>query len=121
MLKIHKDLEQNPVTDWYVSDCYNPKKLVTETEQAGETIGRAIAEAKADNPFALILFPDGLTCNMKQIFERIENTCKKPIPIIGGTSGDNWKFSKTYQYHNDKVLSDALSAPSASISPKPRL
>ncbi len=32
-----KDLKKNPVKNWYVLDGYNPKKLVTETERAGET------------------------------------------------------------------------------------
>ena len=59
---------------------------------------------------ALILLPDGLTCNMKEIFTGIKDIIGANIPYIGGTSGDNWKFSKTYQYYNNQVLSDAMSA-----------
>ncbi|MFC1663549.1 FIST signal transduction protein [Patescibacteria group bacterium] len=88
---------------------YLAENLKEKSKEAGEIIGKAIMKDKPKNPIAIIMLPDGLTCNMKKIFEGIEGVVNIPIPLIGGSSGDNWKFVKTYQYHNNKVLSDAIS------------
>jgi len=89
---------------------YLGRNLKESSGSAGESIGKEIKKGNIKNTVALILLPDGLTCNMKQVFAGLEGVIGTDIPFIGGTSGDNWKFTKTYQYHNDEVLTDAMSA-----------
>jgi hypothetical protein len=65
--------------------------------QAGEDIGRQVAEVAQDGKRVLFLFPDFKT-NFTSLFEGIEKHCS--LPFIGGASGDNLKFQQCFQFHN---------------------
>ncbi|MFC1616971.1 FIST signal transduction protein [Candidatus Margulisiibacteriota bacterium] len=68
---------------------------------------KAFPSNEGDNKL-LLVFPDSFTANLTQLFKGIETNGS--IPIIGGASGDNLKWAKSYQFHNEKVLSDSVSA-----------
>ena len=88
---------------------YASQGLKTDSQKAGLEIGREIKEARVENPLALLMFPDGMTINSKDFFEGIDAVIEKPLLFCGGSAGENLTFNKTYQYHNDKVLTDSAS------------
>jgi hypothetical protein len=59
-------------------------------------------------PSILIMIPDGITGNGADIVEGAKSILGENFPIIGGSSGDDYLFEKTYEYYDDKVLSDAV-------------
>lgn len=59
-------------------------------------------------PKLFIMFPDGITGNGAAIVEGVKSILGQNFPIIGGSSGDDYLFKKTYEYCKDKVISDAV-------------
>ncbi len=78
---------------------------------AGEKIGEEIRRDMPENPVVLLMFPDGLTVNAKELFEGVESKVGRYLPFAGGTAGVPMgsPHEFTYQYHNDQVLKDAVS------------
>lgn len=58
----------------------------------------------------LMIFPDSMSANTTEIFKAFKDTLIFNPLVLGGTAGDMLKFQKTYQYHNGKVYTDAISA-----------
>lgn len=83
--------------------------LKTNSKKAGVEIGRKIKEQKIENQLTLLMFPDGMTVNSNDFFKGIDSVIDKPLSFCGGTAGENLTFIRTYQYHNDMVLTDAVS------------
>jgi hypothetical protein len=57
-------------------------------------------------PFVNILIPDGLSMQEEEFMRGILSKTGKGVHLIGGSTGDNLKFNKTYQFANG-VYSDA--------------
>ncbi len=56
---------------------------------------------------ALVFF-DGLTEQGSELLGGIKEVFGRSFPIIGGSTADNLRFAKTYQYFNKEVLNNAL-------------
>ena len=56
------------------------------------------------------IFSDGLCGNADQIIQGIRTSLGGDIKIAGGAAGDGGIFKKTFQYYNDRVLSDSIVA-----------
>jgi hypothetical protein len=69
-------------------------------ELAGVATGRGL----------LLLFPDGIHGNCRELIASIEERLDDVPRIVGGTAGDMLSFERTYQYHDGAVRSDSLSA-----------
>jgi hypothetical protein len=54
------------------------------------------------------IFSDGLSGNADEIIQGIKTRLGDNINIAGGTAGDGAIFKQTFQYHNERVLSDSL-------------
>lgn len=80
---------------------------VDQPLEAGEELGRRVAEVKQSGNRVLFLFPDFRT-NITRLFKGIEKQCH--LPLIGGVSGDNLKFQKSYQFHDGQVIEKACTA-----------
>lgn len=66
------------------------------------------AKAQSQLPTALcITTPESLTTSGLLILQGLQNALAE-VPIIGGTTCDQWKFKQTYQFFGQEVLSDAL-------------
>jgi hypothetical protein len=74
--------------------------------------GKRAAEdvkAKAQGPLkAFMMFPDVLVGNGADIVRGALAALGEHFPVVGGASGDDFKFVKTYQHLNDKVYSGAV-------------
>lgn len=71
----------------------------------------AVSDAKSkmsEEPEFCITTPESLTCSAVELLEGLKEVLGKDVPIIGGTAADEWKLEKTYQFYNDKVVSDAV-------------
>ncbi|HDZ76792.1 MAG TPA: hypothetical protein ENH41_01745, partial [Candidatus Omnitrophica bacterium] len=55
-----------------------------------------------------ITFVDGLIKNGSQLIAGIKETLGISLPIIGGSSADDLKFKKTYQFFNKQVLTNSV-------------
>jgi hypothetical protein len=86
---------------------FQTTNAVEQPLAAGESIGRRVAEVDEPGNRVLFLFPD-FRMNITELFEGIENHCS--VPLIGGTSGDNFKFERAYQFHNGEVTESGCNA-----------
>ena len=67
---------------------------------------------------ALLLLTDGFIRDQEEILRGAYSVVGASIPLFGGASADGWRFTRTYQLHGNKVLTDAVvSATIASTSP----
>ena len=75
---------------------------------AGRQVADRVKE-KAGEPLSLfMMFPDILVGNGADIVRGVLQSLGKNFPVVGGASGDDFKFEKTYQYLNDKVYSGSV-------------
>ncbi len=76
----------------------------------GAEVARALAPSVSPDAQALFLFADGLSFNFDAFREGFgsEPGLSQQIPFFGGTSADNWKLEKTYQYCDDRIATDGV-------------
>jgi hypothetical protein len=74
---------------------------------AGVNVGRAL---QGTGCRYVQLFSDGLTGNATRIIEGVRQELGSDIVVAGGTAGDGGKFTRTYQYCNDRPLTDSVVA-----------
>lgn len=55
----------------------------------------------------LTIFLDGQLQNTSLFLKGLQETLGTSFPIVGGSSADDLKFHKTFQFFNDKILTDA--------------
>jgi hypothetical protein len=88
--------------------------IATGLKQDPAGAGRAIAEAiqpeVSSDTMALFLFPDGITLNFDRLLGGLEGQLNldRLLPLVGGTAGDNLMMKHSYQYCNDRVVSDGV-------------
>ncbi|HLO51014.1 MAG TPA: FIST N-terminal domain-containing protein [Kamptonema sp.] len=93
--------------------CFHPfivPGLSADCEKVGREIGNKIkllGLSPADKQL-LFLFPDGLTINSDGLFKGIESMVGYHIDFVGGSAGNDYHFSQTYQFCDREVLSDAV-------------
>ena len=76
--------------------------------QAGQEVAGHLLQAKISNPHGMLLFPDGLTGNAAELIRGIQDRMGLSFPIAGGSAADDFGFSRTYQYFQGKLYSDAV-------------
>jgi hypothetical protein len=78
---------------------------------AGEQLALKIAPYLSSDNIACFLFADGLVFNFDPFLSMFEKTlaCQNHLPIFGGLASDNLETKKTYQYHDDQILSEGIS------------
>lgn len=77
-------------------------------EQVGEALGHQIQMEMPTNPIALFLFTDGLNLNFDRLAMGLQSTLQTPnfLPILGGAAGSNLDMKVTYQFCDDRVLTN---------------
>ncbi len=81
-------------------------------DAAGARLAANIDPFVAADSIACFLFADGLALNFDPFLSAFEKALqrKHPLPLLGGLAADNWTSKKTYQYHDDTVFSEGISA-----------
>lgn len=88
--------------------------MAENSEKAGRELADQILEQGPADPELIVIFPDGLTVNTTKLFDGLKagfDAQDSPLPpIVGGTAGDLMAVDQTFQYHDDRVLSDGTAA-----------
>lgn len=81
----------------------------TKTEDLVQSIQDSLEQSKKKSPeadaFGLLLI-DGLSIMEEQVVAILANALE-PVPIVGGSAGDDFKLKKTHVYFDGSFVSDA--------------
>ncbi|GAW92478.1 FIST signal transduction protein [Calderihabitans maritimus] len=77
--------------------------------ESGEEAGRKLRASGIDSG-TVFVFPDGFATNISDLIKGMYNALGPNFTYIGGGTGDNLKFFKTYQFTEQGVSSNALAA-----------
>jgi hypothetical protein len=80
--------------------------LSSDSRRCGRELAACI-ESSANSQL-LLLFPDGLTVQSSELFAGLASALPRPIPVVGGGSGEMMHFERTYQYRDGELLSDGV-------------
>jgi hypothetical protein len=75
---------------------------------AGSDAARCLDRVEDKGHKVLLLLTDGLAGDQQEIVRGAYAVAGAGIPLVGGCAGDDLEMTKTYQFFNDKVLSDAV-------------
>jgi hypothetical protein len=86
----------------------------TDASRDLRAAGAGVAQclpARADLPHkVLLLLSDGLAGDQQEIVRGAYGVLGAGVPLVGGCAGDDLKMTRTFQLHNDRVLTDSLVA-----------
>lgn len=75
---------------------------------SGKQAAEAVKSATEVPPSLFMMLGEGLAENGAAALRGVQSVMGKNFPIMGGSAGDDFKFEKTYQYINDKVLNNSV-------------
>ncbi|HVO32826.1 MAG TPA: FIST N-terminal domain-containing protein [Elusimicrobiota bacterium] len=78
--------------------------------KAGEDIANLLALTGGPKPKAVLMFPETLDVNASDILCGAEKVFGRRVPIVGGGAADDFYFQKTFQYYDDDIVTDSVSA-----------
>ena len=86
------------------------KGLSTDSRAVGQQVAKTLSPELSADAVGLLVFPDGYTANGDQFLAGLEENLPsdRSLPIWGGGAGDNFAMIQTYQYCDDKVVSDGV-------------
>ncbi len=82
--------------------------LSANPRQAGQTAASGATQARRTSPHAFLMFPDGLTGNIAEVIRGVQDVLGLSFPIAGGSAADDFGFTRTFQYFQGKVCTDAV-------------
>jgi hypothetical protein len=85
--------------------------LGADSHAVGQLVAQSLSSDLSADAVGLFVFPDGTTAlNVDHFFAGLEGNLpsERFLPIWGGCSADNLTLSQTYQYCDDKVVSDGV-------------
>ncbi|MDO8730032.1 MAG: FIST N-terminal domain-containing protein [Candidatus Omnitrophota bacterium] len=83
-------------------------RMSLNSRLAGQELASQVLQAKIPNPHGMILFPDGLTGNAAEVIRGVQDRLGLSFPIVGGSAADDFSFTRTYQYFQGTLYSDAV-------------
>jgi len=84
------------------------ENILANPRLAGKMAADKVKEQAGDSLKAFMMMPDVLVGNGADIVRGVLDSLGAHFPVVGGASGDDFAFKKTYQYVNDKVYSGAV-------------
>lgn len=84
------------------------ENVATNAREAGKKAAASVKEQSNGDIKSFFMFPDVLVGNGSEIVRGVLDEVGEHFPVVGGASGDDFQFKKTYQYLNDKVYSGAV-------------
>jgi hypothetical protein len=91
-------------------DTFAVEGLSKDPRAAGQAIAEHVRSLGDRRGRCLLLFPDGVTGNATELLSAVQQRLPHPLTIAGGAAGDLAQFQRTFQYHDRRVLSDAVAA-----------
>ncbi|OIQ09911.1 FIST N domain protein [Moorella thermoacetica] len=86
------------------------RNISQHSYRKGEKAGEALLEKGGETPGTVLLFPDGFAANISGLLRGLYNVMGPSFEYIGGGSGDNLRFYRTYQFTEEGISSDAVAA-----------
>ncbi|MEI7709496.1 MAG: FIST N-terminal domain-containing protein [bacterium] len=84
------------------------ENVLANPRLAGKMSADKVKEQTTDALKAFLMLPDVLVGNGADIVRGVLDSLGSHFPVVGGASGDDFAFKKTYQYVNDKVYSGGV-------------
>lgn len=84
------------------------ENIAKDAFAAGKNAADAVKSQAGQELRAYMMLPDVLVGNGAEIVRGTLASLGEHFPFVGGASGDDFKFEKTYQHLNDKVYSGAV-------------
>jgi len=81
-----------------------------EPEATGRRLGESLLSASSAPEGAVVVFPDGLAGNIAEMLRGLYDVVGPDFRCIGGGTGDNLRFTETYQMTEAGVASNAVAA-----------
>jgi hypothetical protein len=75
---------------------------------AGKEAAESVLKQTPEKLRSFMMFPDVLVGNGADVVRGVLSVVGAHFPVVGGASGDDFEFKKTYQHLNDKVYSGAV-------------
>ena len=75
---------------------------------SGKTAAQAVMSAAKIPSSLFVMLSEGLAENGAAAVRGVQSVMGENFPIMGGSAGDDFKFEKTYQYIDDKVLNNSV-------------
>jgi len=82
--------------------------IKADARAAGKAAADKVKELAGAELKAFMMIPDVLVGNGADIVRGVLDSLGEHFPVVGGASGDDFKFVKTFQYLNDKVYSGTV-------------
>ena len=78
--------------------------------EAGACVARGLFD-RTDLPHkVMLLLSDGLSGDQQEIVRGAHGVLGAAVPLVGGCAGDDLKMSETFQFYDDRVLTDSVVA-----------
>ncbi len=84
------------------------ENIAANPREAGKAVADNVKAQAGDALKAFIMLPDVLVGNGADIVRGVLDSLGAHFPVVGGASGDDFAFKKTYQYLNDKIYSGSV-------------
>jgi len=85
------------------------ESLHTDPRKAGQQAAfDAVKGLTAAQRIGFLFFGDGLATSYADVVRGAQETLGTSFLVTGGLASDDLRFSRTYQYFNDRVVSDAV-------------
>ena len=84
------------------------ENIAANPRAAGKASADAVKNQSKEKLAAVMMFTDVLVGNGADVVRGVLDSLGEHFPIIGGASGDDFQFKKTYQYLNDKAYSGVV-------------
>ncbi len=75
---------------------------------AGKSVAEEVKKQAGGDLKTFIMLPDVLNGNGAEIVRGVLDALGEHFPVVGGASGDDFQFKKTFQYLNDTVHTDSV-------------
>lgn len=82
--------------------------IASNPRSAGKVAADKVKGQTSDALKAFMMIPDVLVGNGADIVRGVLDSLGAHFPVVGGASGDDFAFKKTYQYANDKIYSGSV-------------
>ncbi len=108
-IKLHRSVTimaiKSPEIKYFVGVGEN---IAVDPRAAGKVAADQVKEQSKEPLKAFMMLPDVLVGNGADIVRGVLDSLGPHFPVVGGASGDDFLFKKTYQYMNDKVYSGTI-------------
>lgn len=84
------------------------ENIKDDARRAGKEAADKVKNKAGGKLDAFMMFPDVLVGNGADIVRGALDSLGEHFPVVGGASGDDFEFKKTYQYLNDRVYSGVV-------------